>query len=111
MKVIQKGENVIIRRNLLKADESALLLADITSLTVDIKQGGDVIDTLTYPGAYIRQGESTSQVEIEISTTNSNKFKAGKVSLRYTIIANNADFSGEGTQKDIIQEDVLSVQG
>lgn len=110
MRVIQKGENVIIRRNLLKADGSALLLAQITSLSVAIIQDGYVIETLTYPGTHIRQGESTSQLELEISTTNSNKFKKGKVNLKYTLIFANIEFEAEGIQKDIIEENVLNVK-
>lgn len=110
MRIINKGENVIIRRNLQKADGSNLLLSEITSLSVSIIQDGAVIETLTYPSTYLRQGQSTNQLELEISTTNSNKFKVGKVSLKYTIVFANAEFTGEGTQKDIIEEPILNIK-
>ena len=110
MRVINKGENVIIRRNLLKADGSNLLLSETTSLTVDVIQNGYVIESYTYPSTYLRQGESTNQMELEISTTISNQFKKDKVSLKYTLIFANAEFSGEGVQKDIIEENALIVK-
>ena len=110
MRVINKGENVLIRRNLKKADGTDLLLADISSLTVAIIQDGYVIEQLAYPSAYLRQGESTSQLELEISTTISGNFKTGKVTLKYTVVFPNTDFDAEGIQKDIVEEQALTVK-
>jgi hypothetical protein len=111
MRTIFKGENVIFQRNLKKADGSPLLYADVSTLTVALIQNGEVIETLTKGvGAYIRQGDTTSQLEYEISTTTSNKFSRGRVMAKYTLIYTNAEFSGEGTQKASPEEWILVVK-
>lgn len=109
MKRIAQGENALIRRNLLKADGTALLLSTLTLLKAEILQNGSVIETLTYPVAKLRQGATTSQAELEVNTTVSASFKKGRVAIRWTIQATSAIFSAEGIQKDIITEDVLDV--
>lgn len=109
MKRIAQGENAIVRRNLLKADGTALLLSTLTLLRAEIIQSGTVIETNTYPSAKLRQGGSTSQAELEVTTDISAKFKKGRASIRWTIQANSAVFTAEGIQKDIISEDVFDV--
>ena len=109
MKRINSGENVLIRRNLEKADGTVLLLSSLSTFTAEVMQNGSVIETLTYPSARLRQGTTTSQAEVEINTTTSNKFKRGRVSIRWTLVAANALFTSETTQKDIIIEDILDV--
>lgn len=110
MKIIAKGENALIRRNLKKADGTALLLSDLTTRTAELIQNGVVIESLTYPSARLRQGTSTSQIEYEINTTTSNLLRKGRVAIRWTFIGANALFTSEGVQKDIITEDVLDVK-
>lgn len=110
MRLINKGENVLIRRNLQKADGSNLLLSEVSSIVAAITQDGYVIDTLSYPSTYLRQGDSTSQLELEITTATSDRFKPGKVIVKYTIIFANPEFEGEGIQKDIIVEHTLNVK-
>lgn len=110
MKIIAKGENALIRRNLKKADGTALLLSSLTTFTAELMQGGNVIELVTYPSAKLRQGATTSQGEYELNTTISNTLKKGRVSIRWTFIANNVLFTAEGIQKDIITEDVLDVK-
>jgi hypothetical protein len=109
VKRITAGENAIIRRNLEKADGTALLLSSLTSLTAEIMQNGVVIESLTYPAAKLRQGATTSQIELEINTTVSVRFKKGRVSVRWTIVASSAVFTAEGSQKNIKSQDVLDV--
>jgi hypothetical protein len=109
LKRITTGENAIIRRNLLKADGTVLLLSSLTSLTAEIMQNGVVIESLSYPVAKLRQGASTSQIELEINTTTSAKFKKGRVNVRWTIVASSAVFTSEGSQKNIKSQEVLDV--
>lgn len=109
MKRIAQGENALIRRNLLKADGTALLLSSLTTLTAQVIQKGIVIETLTYPSTRLRQGGTTSQAELEINTTVSGQFKKGRITIRWTIVATSIIFTAEGVQKDIIDEDVLDV--
>lgn len=109
MKRIAQGENALIRRNLLKADGTALLLSSLTLFTAEIIQKGIVIETNTYPEDKLRQGSTTSQAELEVTTDISDLFRKGRVAIRWTIEANSALFSSEGIQKDIITEDVLDV--
>lgn len=110
MRVINKGENVIIRRNLLKSDGTALLLSTVSSLSVNLVQDGVVVEAYTYPSTYLRQGTSTSQLELEISTAVSNSFKKGKVTMKVTITFANVEFDAEGLQRDIIEEAILNVK-
>lgn len=109
MKRIAKGENALIKRNLKKADGTDLLLADTTLLKAEVIQNGSVLETITYPHARLRQGDTTSQVVLEINTTLSNMFTVGRVAVRWTIQIVSAVFSSELLQKDIITKDVLTV--
>lgn len=111
MKRIAQGENALIRRNLKKADGTDLLLASLTTLTADIIQNGVVIESLTYPSAKLRQGATTSQAALEVSTTVSAQFHKGRVEVKWTLVQPNVTiFAAELIQKDIITEDILDVR-
>ena len=109
LKRIEKGENALIRRDLKKVDGTDLLLSTLTTFTAEILQNGKVIETLTYPSTKLRQGSTTSQAELEITTTVSNQFRKGKVCVRWTLVAPSTVFTDEDIQKDIITEEVLDV--
>jgi hypothetical protein len=109
MKRIAKGENAIVRRNLLKADGTPLLLSTLSTLTAEIIQSGLILETNTYPSAKLRQGGSTSQAELEVTTNISDMFLKGRVAIRWTIVAPSLIFTVEDIQKDIITEDVFDV--
>lgn len=109
MKRIAQGENALIRRDLKKSDGTALLLSTLTTFTAEIIQGGNVIELLTYPSAKLRQGTTTSQAELEVTTDVSAKFRKGRVEVRWTLIAPSVIFTSEDIQKDIITEDILDV--
>jgi hypothetical protein len=110
LKQITHGDNALIRRNLKKVDETVLLLADVTTLSAEISQNGSVIETLTYPHAKLRQGATTSQVELEVSTDVSAKFGKGKVTVKWTIVVASAIFTSEGSQKSTKYENILDVK-
>jgi hypothetical protein len=110
LKIIARGENALIRRNLEQVDGTDLLLNTLTTLTVEIIQFGNVIETLTFPHDKLRIGSSDSQAELEVSTDVSAQFVAGKVSARWTVIGESDIFTAEGIQKDIITEDILDVK-
>jgi hypothetical protein len=109
VKRITQGENALVRRYLLKADGTPLLLADLTLLQADILQTGNIIETNTYPSAKLRQGVSTSQVELEVTTDISARFRKGRVAIKWTLQAPSLIFTAEDIQKDIITEDVFDV--
>lgn len=110
MKLITKGENAIIRRNLEKADGSDLMADDLTTISVDIIQNGNTLETLSYPTPKLRKGTVDWQVDLEISTDISNQFTTGKVVARWTLIGSSAIFTAEAIQKVIIIEDILDVK-
>lgn len=110
MKRIGQGENALIRRFLKKADGTDLLLSELTLLRAEVMQKGNVMETLTYPTAKIRQGSTNYQVEVEIDTTLSEQFAKGRVSIKWTLEADSLLFSAEGIQRDVIEEDILDVK-
>jgi hypothetical protein len=110
MRVITQGENCIIRRNLKRADKTPLQLAETSLLKAEIIQDGTVLETLTYPVAKLRQGQTSSQAELEVTTDVTNKFRKGKVSVRWEIRINNAEFDVENFQSDKITEVVFDVR-
>lgn len=110
MKIIARGENALIRRNLEQVDGTDLLISTLTTLSVEIIQFGNVIETITYPHNKLRIGSSDSQAELEITTDISAQFSVGRVSARWTVIGESAIFTAESIQKDIITEDILDVK-
>jgi hypothetical protein len=110
MKRIAQGENVLVRRDLKRVDGSDLLLIHVAILQAEIIQEGSVIEILSYPSPRLRQGLLPNQVELEIVTDTSNRFKKGRVAIRWTIVCDSTLFLAERIQKDIITEDVLDVR-
>lgn len=106
---IAKGENFLVRFNLKQKDGTALLLSSLTSMSVDILQNSKVIESLTYPSANLRQGETTSQAEVEVRTVTSNKFSKGNVFLKTTIVAPDSDFDTEEAQTKVDERVVAQV--
>lgn len=110
MKRVNKGENVLLKRNLKKVDGTDLLISEVSSISVDVMQRGIIVESYTYPSTFLYQGENDHQVILEISTTISNSFIHGEVIASWTILAGNLDFEGEGIQKDIIEEKILFIK-
>lgn len=105
---IKTGENFIVRLDLKDKDGSNLLLSSLVSMGVDVKQNGSVLESMTYSSTNLRQGETTSQAEIEVRTTTSAKFKKGNVYLKVTVVAPDSDFDTESNQTKI--EEILVAQ-
>lgn len=75
---VQKGENLIVRINLKQQDGSALNLADLISLTVEINQLKKTYATYTLgDDPEIREGETANEVEIEIKTSVTSQMVSG----------------------------------
>lgn len=108
---IIKGENAIVRINLTQADgTTALLYSDCLLIKAEVIQLGRVLVTyIAGTDAEIRQGATTSQVEIEIKKAVTESFIAGtKVQLKLYIETANAEFSVDGEQSDIMIEDIFT---
>lgn len=107
---ITRGENFIVRRDLFLADGvTPLLLANLTILKVTIVQADKVLRTYNYPEPELRQGLSTSQAELEVSTTTSDLIIPGKAKLIWYLRRTNPTFVFEGNQLDVIVEDNIIV--
>ncbi|MBX9669381.1 MAG: hypothetical protein K2X93_17280 [Candidatus Obscuribacterales bacterium] len=109
MRQINAGANFIVKRSLYQSSGAALLLASLTSLTVELLQKGAVLETWTYNGSTWTTGfsaDGTSGVKLEVSSAQSLTLDDGKVSLRWTLVFPNAEFSVDGGKQidPIIQE-------
>lgn len=107
---IIKGENAIVRVALKQSNDSALLLSDCTLIKAEIMQFDKVVATYTYgTDDQIRQGATTSEVEIEITKSLSTRLKGSAVDLRLTIETDNEEFEvDESKQTDIMIEEIFS---
>jgi hypothetical protein len=110
LKQITHGDNALIRRNLKKVDKTDLLLEDVTTLSVEISQNGTVIETIVYPHAKLRQGSTTSQVELEVTTDVSAQFVKGKVTAKWKIVVASEIFTSEDIQQSTKYETILDVK-
>lgn len=106
---IIKGENFVLRRDLQLADNSPLLVATLTELKADLIQNGVVIKNYTYPSSELRDGTTTSQIELEIKEATSLLLSPGMCQIRWYLKRPNAVFQADTFQKDIISEDNLVV--
>lgn len=107
---IKAGENFLVRFNLLKKDGSALVIAtDLISAVAEIKQNGKIIETLTYPAANLRVGETSNQLEIEVTQATSDLFTGGDITVKITVVATDAEFDTEEEQKKVYEKLVAKV--
>lgn len=108
---ISKGENVLIRRNLFQQDGTTpLLISSLAVCKVTLKQTGasDIVYTVgTNPE--IREGESTSQVELEIKKTVSAAMVKGEVTAEWEFELTDADFAVDGVNNQQFIETILYV--
>ena len=113
---IKIGENLIWRGNLIQKDGSAILLATggpsggAVEASVDLIQNGKVLESLTYPSANFRQGETTSQLEYEIIRSISNLFTKGNVTIKVTVTVSDSDFDTESVQKKVYEKLIANVK-
>lgn len=108
---IYSGENLIVKVNLFQSDGSTpLLLSSLQSLVVKVKQT-TVLATYTLgTNGQVRQGDSASQVEVEITQALSLLLKKGSVYLQIEMQVTNAEFEVDDYQKDIAVVEVFKVQ-
>lgn len=99
------GENQIVKVNLFQQDGvSALLLSSAAVVKASIRQARKVIAEFTYnEDDEIRQGDSDSQLLIEIDRNISRQFESGvNVDIYLTVEVANAEFTSDNqVQRDI----------
>jgi hypothetical protein len=109
MLAIKPGENAIIKKDVYGTG-ALLLLSSLVSAKVDIMFNSKILATYTYPSTYLRQGDTTSQLELEISSILSADFRPNTtIDAQWTLVKTNSEFSST-EQKDIIKEAILMVE-
>lgn len=111
MLTLTKGENAIIRRNLLDAEGNPLLLSSLQSITLRLRTiKSAVFLEYTYPSTNLRQGTTTSQLEFELIVSVSSGLPAGYITLEIELQKTDSDFQTDLYQTDILQETAVVVQ-
>jgi hypothetical protein len=106
---IKKGENALIKRFLKKKDKTDFNRTEFTTMSVDLVQNGVTIQSYAFPDSYLRAGTALNEIELEISTTVSSKFKGGKVVAYYTFVVPDADLE-DSAYTIIVDEELLDVE-
>lgn len=107
--IIIRGENVLVRRNLLAEDGTTPVpLSSLQNLSAQVLQYGRLITTFVHTPTpdpvqtEIREGPGgTNQVEIEITPTLCATFREGSVDIRLLMEQTAASFATYGKLKDI----------
>ena len=109
MTTILKGENILVRRNLLQADGTTpLLVSSLTLAKATIIQFGTPLQTYTLnTNAELRQGTTTSQLELEIKKTLSATFAKGDIIIEWEIEINIAEFDVDTVNNQQFRETAL----
>lgn len=96
--ILIRGGNKLHEQQLYRDDGTTpLLLSELSLLEVDIYQFDRLLATYIYgTDNEIRQGSSTSKVEIEITKELSTKFKEGLVKAKFRMEETDADFDVDG---------------
>jgi len=90
---------MMVRINLLKKDGTPLVIStDVNTATCKLKQNGNVIETYSYPSDYLRVGETTNQLELEITSAITATFSKGPVFVFTEVNADDSDFDEALTQ-------------
>jgi len=117
MPTIKRGENAIIQRNLFYSNGStALLLSSLSLLHAEIIQYGKVLATYVYlptPSPVqteIRQGTSTSNIEVEITKEVSDTFREGSVTMKLIMEMTDAEYATDGELRDIDEFEIFTVE-
>jgi hypothetical protein len=106
-----RGENYLVRIDMLQSDgETPLLLSACESISVKVIQGSVTLASYVYgTDPEVRQGESTSQLEVEITKAVSQKFRTGSVYLKLTVQETDAEFVVDEVHRDIDLIEILDV--
>jgi len=115
MSTLKRGGNKLIERQLYRADGTTpLLLSEIDSLQAQIIQYGRLLAAYNFkPGtadSEIRQGSSTSIIEIEITKELSVLFREGAVMCKLLIEDTDAEFITDGEFADPQEFELFTVE-
>lgn len=96
---VKIGENFISKQNLYYEDgETPFPVTAIKRLRGKLVQTDAVIKEYTYPGDSLRQGDTSYQIEIEISKVVSAKLSIGPLYLDLYLDKTNPEFELDSTQ-------------
>ena len=110
MLTITKGENAVIRRNLLQANGStALNVGSLYSIIARLKTKSTTYLELTYPHANLRIGQNAAQIEFEIVESISDTLPTQALILEFEMKMVDPDFGTDIHQINIHQE-IISIQ-
>lgn len=113
MPTIYPGETRIIERNLFQADGvTALLVSSLLSASAELRQGDTVITTLVKgTNAEIRQGTTTSKLEVELTSAITSLLSPGTLSIRWKLSVANSEFTVQPSQAfiDYTDEQIFDV--
>lgn len=115
MPTLKRGGNTLIERQLYRVDGTTpLLLSELVTIQAQIKQYGRVLATYNLkPGTAddeIRQGSSTSKVEIEITKELSDLFREGAVTCKLILEETDADFVVDGEFNSPEEFEIFTVE-
>ena len=117
MPTIKRGENAVIQRNLFASDGStALLLSSLSYLVAEVRQFGVTLATYTYlptpdpVQGEIRQGSSTSNIEVEIVKAVSDLFLEGSVTMKLIMEQTGGEYDSDGELRDIAEFEIFTVE-
>lgn len=101
MAILKRGGNTLIERQLYRVDGTTpLLISELVTIQAKIIQNDRVLATYTLKpipaDGQIRQGSSTSKVEIEITKALSDTFREGPVNCKLILEETDADFISDG---------------
>lgn len=109
---LARGENAILKRNLLQSDGTTLTVASVTSIAVNLTHSGYLVKSYTYSPtttSAFRSGDNGGQVLLEITPTVSASMPVGKIVAEYVVTVPDAAFLDGSSQVDRIYEHVLTM--
>lgn len=111
---IKRGENLLIRKNLLQADGSPLLLADLAGAVVHLKHTVKskqiILKTYEYGSdPELRAGTTTSQLEFELPMVTSAELPLGSIIAEFVLDVNDVNFHVDSASRNIIRQDTIAV--
>lgn len=112
---IYRGENRIFARTLFLADGvTSLPVANLAGARVILMQGGRAVtggEFILGTDDEIREGSAANVLEYEMTSTVSSALKPGTLSLRWTLLVTDAEFTEEagGTFIDVTIEEVATI--
>lgn len=114
MATLHPGETRIIERQLYQADgTTALLVSSLAAASVELRQNGEVIDTLVLgTDPELRQGSSTSKLALELTSALTALLSPGvPLMLRWKLTVVDALFTVEPSShfKDFTDEEVYDI--